>query len=279
MLFPSDRRSYPESEVLLRELDASGVLLLTFNRPDRNNGWTMELEEAYFGSLLAAAEDPAVRVIVVTGAGRSFCPGLDMLALEENAKAGRTASLRRWPMTLARFVPKPVIAAVNGAAAGIGLVQVASADIRFAASTAKLTTAFVRRGLPAEHGVSWILPRLLGTATAMELLLSGRVILAAEALTLGLVSQVHDPEELLDRTLEYARDLASNCSPQAMATIKRQVWADLEGDAEGARLKSLTLAAEHVASPDFEEGVASFQERRPPKFPGYSARVDVHRGA
>lgn len=280
MHFPTDPRTYPESEVLLRELDDAGVLLLTFNRPERNNGWTPELEEAFFGSLLAAAEDEAVRVIVVTGAGRSFCPGLDMQALAANAKVGgTTAPRRRWPMTLARFIPKPVVAAVNGAAAGIGLVQIAASDIRFAASTAKLTTAFARRGLPAEHGLSWLLPRLIGTAQAMELLLSGRVFLAPEAKELGLLNRVCEPDSLLAETLEYARDLAVNCSPLAMASIKSQVYEDLHGDAEGARLRALARAAEHMASADFEEGVASFIERRAPRFAGYSGRVDLHRGA
>ena len=154
---------------------STGCSSLTFNRPDRNNGWTIELEEAYFGTLLAAAEDPAVRVIVVTGAGKTFCPGLDMIALEESARQGKPmSSQRRWSMTVARDIPKPIIAAVNGAAAGIGFIQVACADLRFAASTAKFTTAFARRGLPAENSLSWLLPRLIGVGNAMDLLLSAR---------------------------------------------------------------------------------------------------------
>src|SRR6266542_672376 len=149
---------YPEFDELLRRLD-DGVLLLTINRPERNNAWTFALEDAYFGTLIAAANDPAVRVIVVTAAGKSFCPGLDLQLLEESAKQGTVGMYRRWPMTTARLIPKPVIAAVNGACAGIGFVQIASCDIVFAATTAKFTTAFARRGLPAENSLSWLLPR------------------------------------------------------------------------------------------------------------------------
>ena len=141
--------------MLLRDLDAHGVLLLTWNRPERNNGWSDELEEAYFATLIVAANDPAVRAIVVTGAGKSFCPGKDIAALQESATRGSQANLgRRWPMTTARLIPKPIIAAVNGACAGIGFVQMASSDLAFASTTAKFTTAFSRRGLPAENSLS-----------------------------------------------------------------------------------------------------------------------------
>jgi enoyl-CoA hydratase/carnithine racemase len=272
-------RGYPESEVLLRELDEHGVLLLTFNRPGRNNGWTIELEEAYFGTLLAAAEDPAVRVIVVTGAGKSFCPGLDMIALEESARHGKPmSSKRRWPMTVARDIPKPIIAAVNGAAAGIGFLQVACTDLRFASTTAKFTTAFARRGLPAENSLSWILPRLIGVGNAMDLLLSARVVLAAEAKELGLVNVVVEPDDLLPTVLTCARDIADNCSPFSLASIKSQVHLDLHRSVDESRFDALTRVSEHSAHPDFEEGVTSFTERRPPRFAGFAKRVDVTRG-
>ena len=272
-------RTYPESETLLRSLDDDGVLLLTFNRPDRANAWMIEMEEAYFGSLLVAAEDPAVKVIVVTASGKSFCPGLDMVALEDSAKKGKPmASFRRYPMTTAWFIPKPIIIAVNGAAAGIGFIQVACGDIRFASTTAKFTTAFSRRGLPAENALSWILPRIIGVANAMDLLLSARIVMADEAKDLGLVNRVFEPEELLDKTLDYARDMARNCSPTSLASIKKQVHADLERGIEEARLEALVVVSEHTALPDFEEGVASFTEKRAPKFSGYSKPVDIKRG-
>ncbi len=272
-------RSYPESETLLRDLDDSGVLVLTLNRPERNNAWTIELEEAYFGALLAASEDAAVRVIVVTGAGNSFCPGLDMIALTEAARLGKPmASSRRWPMTLPWMVPKPIIAAINGATAGIGVIQAACADIRFASSSAKFTTAFARRGLPAENGLSWVLPRVVGLGNAMDLMLSGRVIGAAEARELGLVNRVFEPDELISSTLEYARDMARNCSPASLASIKAQTHADLGDGLESARMNALVRVSEHTAQPDFDEGVTSFTEKRLPQFSGFGRRVDVTRG-
>jgi enoyl-CoA hydratase/carnithine racemase len=260
---------------LLEELDA-GVLLLTFNRPERNNAWTHDLEDRYFERLLAAAADPEVRVIVVTGAGRSFCPGLDMEVLATLAAEGK-ANRPRYPMTLATRIPKPVICAINGAAAGIGVIHACASDLRFAAAGAKLTTAFARRGLPSEHGLSWLLTRLVGTGTAMDLLLSGRVVLAEEALTLGLVDRVYPPDALLAETLTYAKDIAANCSPWSLATIKQQVYDDFERGQEESRVRSLDRMAESRDQPDLTEGVASFRERRPPAFPGFGKVVPADR--
>jgi enoyl-CoA hydratase/carnithine racemase len=140
-------------------------------------------------------------------------------------------------------------------------------DIRFAAAGAKLTTAFARRGLVAEHGISWILPRLVGPARALDLLLSARVVLAEEAAEIGLVNRVLAPEALLDETLAYARELAAMCAPSSMATIKRQVYADLECGAADALAAANPLMLASLQADDFREGVASFVERRPPAFP------------
>jgi enoyl-CoA hydratase/carnithine racemase len=144
-------------------------------------------------------------------------------------------------------------------------------DIRFAAAGAKLTTAFARRGLIAEHGISWVLPRLVGTANALDLLFSGRVVLAEEGAAMGLVNAVHPPEELLERTLEYARELATWSSPTSMAVMKRQVYEHLERGAAEALEESNQLMAESFGRPDFAEGVASFVEGRPPRFGSVSA--------
>ena len=264
------------TDILLRDLDA-GVLALTFNRPERNNAWSPDLEEAFFSACRDAAADPDVRVIVVTGAGRSFCPGVDTEILALAARGEREPQGPRLPMTFLRLVPKPVIAAINGACAGVGLIQACAADIRFAAKGARLTTAFARRGLPAEHSLSWMLPRLVGTGVAMDLLLSSRVVTAEEALDLRLVNRVYDPDQLMQATLEYARDMAANCSPTSMATIKRQVLADLDGTSEESRRHAIDLLSEMVGAPDFAEGVTSFTEKRSPQFEGLSWTIGAER--
>ncbi len=256
------------SEVVLRTIK-DGVAVLTLNRPDRLNAWTAEMQHAYFTMLEECAASEEVRVIVVTGAGRGFCAGADMQdlqALDDGSFDARTLPQEVRPQTFALSIPKPIIAAINGPCAGIGLVQALICDIRFAAEDAKLTTAFSRRGLVAEHGISWILPRLVGPAHALDLLLSGRVVLGAEAAALGLVNRALPLQTLLEETLAYARVLAVNCSPTSMATMKRQVYADLERTLPEALEEANTLMVESFGAPDFTEGVASFVERRDPSF-------------
>src|SRR4051794_27760499 len=188
------------------------------------------MQRQYFDLLDDCATRDDVRAIVVTGAGRGFCAGADMDDLQAIGSDGvEAADHDRRPQTFPLTVSKPVIAAINGPCAGIGLVQALMCDIRFAAEGAKFTTAFARRGLVAEHGISYILPRLVGPARALDLLLSGRVFLAEEAAQLGVVNRALPGERLLDETLAYARELAVNCAPSSMAAMKRQVYADLEG--------------------------------------------------
>jgi enoyl-CoA hydratase/carnithine racemase len=241
-----------------------GVAVLTLNRPDRLNAWTQALENRYFDLLEECAADGDVRVIVVTGAGRGFCAGADMEDLQtigDEGIDGARAQERR-PQTTPLSVPKPVIAAINGPCAGIGLVQALMCDIRFVAADAKLTTAFARRGLIAEHGISWILPRLIGPARALDLLMSGRVILGEEAAALGVVNRIGT----LDDALEYARDMAANCSPTSMSVMKRQIWTHLQKPLEEALAESDELMLASFERPDFPEGVTSFVERREPRF-------------
>lgn len=267
-------------DVVLSEVGDDGVALLTLNRPDRLNAWTHGLQVALFDRLQACAEDERVRVIVITGAGRGFCPGADMddlstLSSDGDALEARTDRTDTRPITLALSIPKPVIAAINGACAGIGLAFALTCDVRFCAQNAKLTTAFSRRGLIAEHGMSWILPRLVGPARALDLLISARVFRGSEAAELGLVNRAVDDERVLEAALEYARDIAANVSPASMATIKRQVYEALATPLDDALEVANTLMLESFSKPDFAEGVQSFVEKRPPAFPPLAARVSA----
>jgi enoyl-CoA hydratase/carnithine racemase len=256
--------SSSSDEVVLYEA-RDGVATLTLNRPDRLNAWTTELEARYFGLPESCDGDPEVRVIIVTGAGKGFCAGADMDMLR-GIGSGSAPVHSRKPQTYPLTIRKPILAAINGACAGLGLVHALMCDLRFAAAGAKLTTAFVRRGLIAEHGISWVLPRVVGPSRALDLLLSGRVVLAEEALGMGLVDRVVAPQELLDTVTAYARDLAANCSPTSMAAIKHQVYRHYETDLAAALRESNELMVASLKRPDFKEGVASFVERRPPRF-------------
>lgn len=162
---------------------------------------------------------------------------------------------------------KPIIAAVNGACVGIGLTHALMCDVRFAAAGAKFATAFTRQGLIAEYGISWILPRLAGWGAAMDLLLSGRTFFAEEAAELGLVKDVVAPEQLMSRALAYADDIARNCSPASLAVIKRQAYGDALRDVADVSARAETLMHESLLRPDVVEGITSFLEKRPPRFP------------
>jgi len=200
-----------ESTTVLHEIDDVGVLTLTLNRPERSNAWNRELETAFHDLLEQAAESDEVRAIVLTGAGRAFCPGLDAEELDRVSQPGQSFDRAgRRPVQLPSFVPKPIVAAINGGCAGLGLITALHADIRFAADDAKITTAFARRGLPAEEAVSWILPRIVGHAVALDLLLSGRVVRGSEAAAMGLVHRALPGDELLPAATAYACDLAQD---------------------------------------------------------------------
>ncbi len=221
------------------------VATITLHRPDRLNAWTGRMHAEYRALLDRAATDPGVRVIVVTGSGRGFCAGADARALEGHVERGSyDAGLGEevampgygvLPEFDADFayqfgIAKPIIAAVNGPAAGVGLVLACYCDLRFAAQGAKLTTSHGRLGLPAEYGLSWLLPRLIGVTRAADLLLSSRVVLAEEAEQLGLVNRALPPDELLPFTYEYAGRLAAEIAPSSLAVSKLQLYRDLHGD-------------------------------------------------
>ena len=257
------------------------VATVTLNRPNRLNAWTGRMHAEYRWCLAQAEDDPEVRVIVVTGAGRGFCAGADAQALTQHAEAGGyDDGLREPPATPGYGVrpefdhdfafhygmAKPVIAAINGPAAGVGLVLACYCDLRFAAAGAKLTTSAPRLGLPAEYGLSWVLPRLVGIGHAADLLLSSRVVLAEEAATMGLVNRVLPPDELLPFVADYARRLATEVSPASLRETKRQLYGDLHGDVGTAVTRSVELLDRMMGEPDYAEGVRAYVDRRPPRF-------------
>jgi enoyl-CoA hydratase/carnithine racemase len=257
------------SDEILYDVDG-GVAVITLNRPDKLNAWTPTMGERYLELLEQVKTDPDVRVAVLTGAGRGFCAGADMNLLSNLAESKGEervgGTLGKGPSEMEPSVPKPVIAAVNGACAGLGLVRAMFCDLRFAAAGSKFTTAFVRRGLVAEYGLSWLLPRLTGVSRSLDVLLSGRVFLAEEAFEMGLVNRVVEGD-VLAAAVDYARELAAYSSPASMRDMKQQVWGDLVGslDESWSRTEQLMLAS--FTRPDLAEGVTSYLEGRDPQFP------------
>lgn len=260
------------TEAVLYETTDAGVAVITLNRPDRLNSWGADISAGVYASVDRAEADPAVRAIVLTGNGRGFCAGAymgDMASLGNSISGDTDVSKlvgERHPYFLTQL-RKPVIAAINGACVGIGLTHALMCDVRFAAAGAKFATAFPRRGLIGEYGITWILPRLAGWGASADLLLSGRTFLAEEALQLGLVKEVVAPEDLLPRALEYAEDLARNCSPASMAVIKRQLYGDAHDDVREVSARAEGLMHESMVRPDLIEGITAFFEKRPPNFP------------
>ncbi len=255
----------PDDGVLL-EVDSDGVALVTLNRPERRNGWTPSLEARFFAVLEQVDTDSLVRVVVVTGAGKTFCPGMDTGRLGEIAGKALDLTGRHPPAHLWRF-RKPMLAAVNGACAGIGLVLALVCDVRFAAAGARFTTAFARRGLAGEYGVTWLLPRIVGAGRAADLLLSSRVIEADEALRMGLVNVVVEGDDVVGPALEYARDMARHCAPTSLAMLRHQLHADSQSDLPTALTAAYRAMAAAVQGAAFREGLDSFVAGRPPAFP------------
>jgi enoyl-CoA hydratase/carnithine racemase len=265
---------------VLRYEVLEGIATLTLDRPERLNAWTGRMHQEYRWALAQAERDPDARVIVVTGAGRAFCAGADTAALEGHVSRGGYDDGLRGEVAEPGYgvrpefdhafayhfgLTKPVIAAVNGPAAGVGLVLACFCDLRFAASGAKLTTAHGRLGLPAEYGLSWLLPRLVGLTTATDLLLSSRVFLTDEAAEIGLVNETVPADQLLGRVREYARSLVA-ISPESLRVTKRQIYTDLHRDVGSAVDESESLLREMMQAPDFTEGVAAYTEKRPPRW-------------
>jgi enoyl-CoA hydratase/carnithine racemase len=259
---------------------AEGVATITLNRPDRLNAWTGGMAAGLRAALERAEADADVRAIVLTGAGRGFCAGADMDLLQDISAAGESAASTalpfdptarpdfQHPQTYLAAVGKPIIAAINGPAAGMGLCISLFCDLRFMAEGAVFVSAFSRRGLIAEHGTSWMLSRLVGHSRALDIMLSSRRVGAEEALRLGLADRVFPAGDLMAETLAYAKDLAANVSPRSMRVIKRQMWnALVQGLAEAMADADREMALS-LKGADFKEGVASFVEKRAPQFTG-----------
>lgn len=256
------------------------IATITFNRPDKMNVWNDLQTDELWTATNAAAEDREVRVIVITGAGRAFSPGGDVSAMGGKhdpryliEKQKRLFDMNRRADYQTRHsyfpaIPKPVIAMINGPAAGLGLLYAMFADIRFAAEDAVLTTAFSRIGLSAEYGTAWILGRLVGHANALELLISGRRVRAPEALRMGLVNQVFPREKLAQETYAYAKDIAELVSPRSARVLKQQVWElPFQTFAEAVISSNEDMLLSNQCA-DHKEGASAFLEKRRPNFPG-----------
>src|ERR1700693_1347837 len=274
----------PNQETLYNVADR--VATITLNRPDKLNAWTAVMEREVRAAIEEAERDQNVRAIILTGAGRGFCAGADMSLLSNVAEQGLDEARRAQALHASDggregvrldfqkkysyfpAITKPVIAAIHGPVVGLGLVIALYCDLRFASDAARFGTAFARRGLIAEYGMAWMLPRLVGHLNALDLLLSARMIDAAEAWRMGLASQVYPRDTFMEKVREYAIDLASNVSPRSMRIIKRQVYE--------AMFETLTVSFERseqemlasLQCADFKEGVAHFVEKRAPVFTG-----------
>ncbi len=276
----------PFTEITYKVADR--IATVTLNRPAKLNAWTPTMEQEVRQAMGLAESDDGVGVVVLTGAGRSFCAGMDVGFLGDlltcSNPGERIEQLRKEftrdrsrdgarPdfQTVYSYFPalnKPIIAALNGPTVGLGLVIALYCDIRVASASAKFTTAFAQRGLIAEHGLAWMLSRLVGIANACDLLFSARTIDAAEALRLGLINRVLPEDGFLTGVMEYAQNLATRVSPRSLRIMKKQIY-----DAQFQSLREAIDAAnvemfESLLCEDFREGVAHFLEKRPARFTG-----------
>lgn len=252
-----------------------GVATIFLNRPDRLNAYTVQMGVELFGTLHDYDLDDAVRVVVITGKGRAFCAGADLASGSDTFAGEHTweAAGELEQKVLPWRSRKPTICAFNGPAVGIGATLPLQWDIRIASEKAKIGFVFVRRGIIPEAGSTWLLPRLIGTANALELMLTGRILTAREALDFGLVSRVVPHDRLLDVAYDIARDIAANTAPVSVAITKRLIWRQLVCD-DPAEAKALEDRLFHWAGkqPDAAEGVESFLEKRPPRWRMSAAR-------
>ena len=270
---------------------ADGVGTIWLNRPQRLNAWTGRMHTEYRWCLEQLDGDAGVGVIVVTGRGRGFCVGGDAEALSGHAARGAydpgtapdlatpgygVAEEFDAPFACHFGLAKPIIAAINGAAAGVGLALACFTDLRFAVPGAKLTTAHGKLNLPAEYGLSWILPRLAGLARANDLLLTSRVFTTDEAAQLGIINELVAADDLQTRVHDYARSLIETVSPNALRQTRWQIYRDLTASPAAAVRRSEALINDMMAEPDYAEGVAAFREKRKPRWGTANSDAERH---
>lgn len=243
------------------------VATVTLNRPDKLNAWTPVMEAEVADAVSVAEADPEVRAIVFTGAGRGFCAGADLTGPRpaEGAPPPRRPGPDRFDFLW--NAAKPLVAAINGPAAGVGLSLALYCDLRYIAEGASVATAFAKRGLIAEHGSAWLLPRLVGLQNASDLLLSARKVDAVEAAAMGL-ARLLPADGFLDRVRSVTADLLGQSSPRALQVVKQQLHAGLHQDYAAAQALAHQEQLKSLESADYREGVAAFREKRPAKFTG-----------
>jgi enoyl-CoA hydratase/carnithine racemase len=255
------------------------IATITLNRPEQLNAWTDIMSDEVYRAMHQSDGDPEVRVLVLTGAGRAFCAGGDVTGFKFTDprylvdKLPRAYDFSRRPdyQSRATYFPaisKPIIAMLNGATAGLGLVHALYCDLRFASEEAVLTTAFARIGLASEYGMAWVLKEVVGHTRAMDLLMSARKVRGIEALQLGLVNQTHAKDKLAEATYAYARDLVDAVSPRSLRVIKKQMWALPFQTLHEAVMSDCEDMMSSNMSEDFQEGKLAFMEKRPPRFTG-----------
>jgi len=271
----------PYEEILYETADR--IATITLNRPEKLNAWTPVMEQEVRAAMIEAEKDDNVRVIVLTGAGRGFCAGADMQHLNSlasgdidvarNKNASSTMRLDIFPDFQKKYswfpsILKPIIGAINGPAVGLGFIIAIYCDLRFASDQARFGTAFAKRGLIAEHGISWLLPHLIGMANALDMLFSARLVDAPEALRMGLVNRIIPHERMMEEVRSYASELATLVSPRSLSVMKKQVWnAQFQTLAEAIDAADLEMFSSFECA-DFKEGVAHFIEKRAPNFTG-----------
>ncbi len=268
-------------EQILYEV-ADPMATITLNRPEALNAWTNRMAAELKHAVAQAEEDKSVVAIVITGAGRGFCAGADLRDLDATSQGKRGSQAKvnldadpgdpeigedyRGTYTYLMSVRKPIIAAINGPVAGMAVPISLCCDMRFASDRALFAVAFSQRGLIAEWGIAWLLPRVVGPAHALDLLFSSRRVDAQEAERIGLVNRVVPHDDLLSFVREYVEDLATKCSPASMAIMKRQVYQQLTRSLGPSEKEAIKLMVESFDRPDFRECVSSFLKKRPPKF-------------